>query len=270
MRTPDLVSRRFAAVLFAVAAVYLGVYVFFVVDGLGRAAGDLVVGRLGVYAPLGGDRYGFVPWTRVPIALATLGGLAFCGLGFWRGDRRAFLVLAILGLGLALPQAQYVAAHMAAIHGWSPAGCAVVALAVVVVPIAALAGSGLAARFRRSARAIDWPLEVGRHRLLATAVVVAWTAFAAERFLNNAAVDVVDLVAGWLVLLAALAVVVAIVRLRTAALFGAVVVAAATGVLLARVGEGTGPLIELAPITAVAVLTAPFWRRIAAVVRGGG
>jgi hypothetical protein len=236
-------SRALAALCCAALVLFVGLHVWFYWDGFFRYWGrPLEVSPNAVYLEIGPGRFSIIPWSRIPIFVATCAALTWCAAAWWRGAALARLGSFFIFYGLIAPQGSFLYVHLTD-FGVLPRPLAL-ALSVVLalVPALALGSPSVLARITEQERHLAWSqLPFGRSRLIGAGVFAAWLFFAAEAYLSrwDFIPSRVGLIAGWLSLLAAPATLFGLLRLRTWSVLTLILLSALTSIeILACRSEG--------------------------------
>ena len=281
--TPATGSRALAALACLALALFVGLHVWFYWDGFFRYWGrPLEVSANAIYLEIAPGRFSIIPWSRIPIFVASCAALVWCTAAWWRGAVLARLGSFFIFYGLLAPQGSFLYVHLTdfGVLGRAPALALSVVLAIV--PALVLGAPSVLARTTEQERHLAWSqLPFGRSRLIGAGVLAAWLFFVTEAYLSrwDFIPSLVGLVAAWVSLLAAPATLFGLLRLRTWSLLTLLLLSALTSVeivacrseALARgyVGElgflagWLGVAVALAPPIVAAAVTAPFLRAAA-------
>ena len=249
-------------------------------DGFFRYWGQpLEVSANAVYLEIGPGRFSIIPWSRIPIFVASCAALTWCAAAWWRGAALARLGSFFIFYGLIAPQGSFLYVHLTD-FGVLPRTLAVVLSAVLALgPALILGAPSVIARITEQERQLAWSqLPFGRSRLIGAGVLAAWLFFAAEAYLSrwDFIPNRAGLIAAWMSLLAAPTTLFGLLRLRTWSVLTLLLLSALTSVeivacrseALARgyvselgiLAGWLGIVVAVAPPIIAVAVTGPFLR----------
>jgi len=280
-------SRTLAALACLALALYVGLHAWFYWDGFFRYWGrPLQISPNAVYLELSPGRFSIVPWSRIPIFVASCAALVWCATAWWRGIALARLGSFFIFYGLIAPQGSFLYVHLTDFDVLPRVPALVLSIVLALVPALILGAPSAFARITSQERHLAWSqLPFGRSRLIGAGLLSAWLFFVAEAYLSrwDFIPSFVGLIAAWLSLVAAPATLFGLLRLRTWSVLTLLVLSALTTIeivacrsealargYVAELGVMAGWLGIAAavtpPILAV-VITTPFLRAAARRIR---
>jgi hypothetical protein len=212
-------SRTLAALACAALALFIGLHVWFYWNGFFRYWGQpLEISANAIYMEIGPDRFSIIPWSRVPIFVASCAALTWCAAASWRRAALARLGSFFIFYGLIAPQGTFLYVHMTD-FGVLPRPLALVlSVGLALGPAFILGAPSAFAGITEQERHLAWSqLPFGRSRLIGAGILAAWLFFVAEAYLSrwDFIPNRVGLIAAWMSLVAAPATLFGLLRLRT-------------------------------------------------------
>jgi hypothetical protein len=280
-------SPRTAVLVGLSLALYVGLNAWFYYDGFFRHRGaPLTFSPNAIYREIAPGFLSIIPWSRIPIILASCAALGWCVVAWWRGAAMARLGSCFVFYGLIAPQGTFLYWHLTGFGLLPRLPALVLSLVLAVAPALALGAPSVFARLTERERHLEWArLPFGRARLIGAGLLAAWLFFVSEAYLSrwDFIPSTAGLVAAWASLLVAPATLFGLLRLRTwsvftllflALLIGAEIVACRSVAMASGYQEELGILAgwfgvgaAVAPLLLAAGLTAPFLRAAAARLR---
>jgi hypothetical protein len=273
-------SRTLAALAGVALALFVGLHVWFYWDGFFRYWGrPLEVSANAVYLEIGPGRFSIIPWSRIPIFIASCAALSWCAAAWWRGAALARLGSFFIFYGLIAPQGSFLYVHLTD-FGMLPRPLALVlSVVLALLPALILGAPSVLARITEQERHLAWSqLPFGRSRLIGAGVLAAWLFFVAEAYLSrwDFIPSRIGLIAAWMSLLAAPATLFGLLGLRTWSVLTLLLLSALTSVeivacrseALARgyarevgiLAGWLGLVVAVAPPIIAVAITGPFVR----------
>jgi hypothetical protein len=212
-------SRALAALACLALALFVGLHVWFYWDGFFRYWGrPLHLSANAIYLEIGPDRFSIIPWSRIPIFVASCAALTWCAAAWWRGAVLARLGSFFIFYGLIAPQGSFLYVHLTDFGVLPRAPALVLSVALALVPALVLGAPSVLAHTTERERHLAWSqLPFGRSRLIGAGLAAAWLFFVTEAYLSrwDFIPSRVGLIAAWMSLLVAPATLFGLLRLRT-------------------------------------------------------
>ena len=280
-------SPRTAVLVGLSLALYVGLNAWFYYDGFfGHPGAPLSFSPNAVYRETAPGFFAIIPWSRIPILLASCAALVWCAAAWWRGVAMARLGSCFVFYGLIAPQGTFLYLHLTDFGVLPRLPALAVSIVLVVAPALALGAPSVFAGLSERERDLEWArLPFGRARLIGAGLLAAWLFFVSEAYLSrwDFIPSAAGLVVAWASLLLAPATLFGLLRLRTWSVFTLLLLAVLIGaeVLVCRssalaagyeaelgiLAGWFGVVAAVLPLALAAALTAPFLRAAAARIR---